>query len=92
MPGLSSICGKTKGHPIDCARSSLPGGNLSGKKIPLKQSKISSIFNYLSVPEGKMITMTMILFQNRDVLLNQAHYLMIVISSKKVLVNQRHQT
>ena len=57
MPGPSSIlsgCGKTKSQPIDCARSiRLPAGGLSGKKIPLKQSKISSIFNDLSVSEEK---------------------------------------
>ena len=51
MPGPSSIlsgCGKTKSQPIDRARSiCFPAGGLLGKKTPLKQSKISSIFNYL---------------------------------------------
>ena len=57
MPGPSSIlsgCGKTKSQPIDCARSiSFPAGGILGKKTLLKQSKISSIFNYLPVSEGK---------------------------------------
>ena len=54
MPGPNSDCGKTKSQPIDCVRSiSYPTGGLLGKKTPLKQSKISSIFNYLPVSEGK---------------------------------------
>ena len=57
MPRPSSIlsgCGKTKGQPIDCARYiSFPAGGILGKKTLLKQSKISSIFNYLPVSEGK---------------------------------------
>ena len=57
MPGPSSIssgCGKTKSQPIDCARSiSFPAGGILGKKTLLNQSKISSIFNYLPVSEGK---------------------------------------
>ena len=51
---ILSGCGKTKSQPIGCARSvSLPAGGLSGETIPLKQSKISSIFNYLPVFEGE---------------------------------------
>ena len=57
MPVPSSIlsgCGKTKSQPIDCARSiSFPAGGIWGKKTLLKQSKISSIFNYLPLSEGK---------------------------------------
>ena len=57
MPGPNSIlsgCGKTKSQPIDCARSvSFPTGCILGKKTILMQSKISSIFNYLPVSEGK---------------------------------------
>ena len=57
MPGPRSIlsgCGKTKSQPIDCARSiSFLAGGIFGKKTLLKQSKISSKFNYLSVSEGK---------------------------------------
>ena len=50
----SSGCGKTKSQPIDCARSiSFPAGGILGKKTLLNQSKISSIFNYLPVSEGK---------------------------------------
>ena len=49
MTGPSSIlsgCGKTKGQPIDCARSiSFPAGGISGKKTLLKQSKISSKYD-----------------------------------------------
>ena len=57
MPGSSSIlsgCGKTKSQPIDCASSiRFPAGGILGKKTVLKQSKITSIFNYLPASEGK---------------------------------------
>ena len=98
MPGPNSIlsgCGKTKSQPIDCARSiSFPAGGLLGKKTLLKMSKISSIYSIIGLYlKAKMMTIvTMFRFQNRNALLIQAHKLVIVVSSKKVLLRCRHQT
>ena len=97
MSGPSSIlsgCGKTKSQLIDCARSiSFPAGVILWKNTVLKQSKISSIFNYLPVSEGKDDDhCDNFSFQNRNALLIQAHKLVIVVSSKKVLLRCRHQT
>ena len=46
---------KPSGNKLPKTNITMPGPNrgLLGKKTPLKQSKISSIFNYLSVSEGK---------------------------------------